>query len=273
MSASATRLYAATPPAATPYTATLHAEVLKFRLVPRRGFTVAACVLAGLAVAVLLLLSLPVTEGTSVAEIADARDVLDAAIIGVDAAAVGVVLLAAGAGGGEHRTGAAATTYLLTPRRGRVVLARAAVLAVVGAVVGVLTAVGTLAVGQLALVSAGRAPVPVDGELVQLALGSALTPTFYGLVALCGALLLRSVAGGVAVALGVLAVPTLVAWVLPGLGGPAAVFPMAALHALAGVPDPGAPEDLPVAVAVLSLVGWTALVLLLAARQVARRAV
>jgi ABC-2 type transport system permease protein len=261
----------APPSTATPFSATLRAEAIKFAAVPRRWLTVVACVLAGLVVAVVLLVSLPVTEGVSVATIAEPRDVLTAAILGVDAAAVGVVLLAAGAGGTEHRTGAAATTYLLTPRRGRVVLARTAVLAVVGAVVGVVTALATLGLGQLALVLAGRGPVPVDGALVQLAFGSAVTPLFYGLVALSGALLLRSVAGGVACALGLLAMPTLVSWVLPGLDGIVAVLPMSALHVLAGIAEPGTPEDLPVLVAVLSLLVWTTLVVLLAAQRVVRR--
>jgi ABC-2 type transport system permease protein len=227
----------------------LRAEARKLVTVRSAPLTGLAAVVGALALAGLVLASLPVTQGASVAALPP-RDVLGAALLGVDLAAVATIVLGASAAGGEWATGQALPTFLLQPRRERVVLAKTAVVAGAAAVVG---AAAALVCTGLAAAVLGDRGLPPDA--LRLAAGTVLTPVLYALVACAAGLALRSTGGGVLVALLLLALPTAAGW----LGLPVALLPAAALHSLAGTAGPdelvGAPT------AVLSLLGWTALAL------------
>ncbi|HLU57025.1 MAG TPA: hypothetical protein VKZ81_16320 [Pseudonocardia sp.] len=229
----------------------IRAEWTKFATVRSLPGLAAAAVTAAPLVALLLVVSLPVTQGRAVTDVPPA-EVLGAALLGVDAAAIVAMVLGASVGGSEYATGLAQPTFLVTPRRGRVVLAKAVVTASVAAAVGVAAAVLCPLVAQLVLLGAGAPPAPVDGPLLQLAAGSALGPVCYALLALAAALVLRSTGGGVVVALAVLALPTVTSWI-PGLAALAPVWPGAALHGVSGVG-----EHLGPAAGLLSLVAWVA---------------
>ncbi len=227
----------------------LRAEARKLVTVRATPLTALAAVVGAVVLAGLFLASLPVTQGTSVAALPP-RDVLGAALLGVDLAAVGMIVLGASAAGGEWTTGQALSTFLLQPRRERVVLAKTAVVAGVAAVVG---STAALLCTGLAGVVLGDRGLPPDA--LRLAAGTVLTPVFFAVVACAAGLALRSTGGGVLVALLLLALPTAASW----LGLPVTPFPTAALHSLSGTASPAELVGAPTAV--LSLLGWTVLAL------------
>lgn len=242
----------------------IRAEWTKFTTVRSLPWLAVGAVAASPLVALLLVVSLPVTQGRGI-DAVPAAEVVSAGLLGVDAAAIVLMVLGASVGGSEYATGLAQPTFLVTPRRGRVVLAKVVVTASVAGAVAAAAAVLCPLVAQLALVGAGLPAAPVDGALLRLAAGSALGPVFYALVALAAALVLRSTGGGVVVALAVLALPTVTSWI-PGLDVLAPVWPGAALHGVSGVA-----QHVGAGAGALSLLGWAAVVIAVAVWQVRAR--
>lgn len=206
---------------------TVLSESTKFRTVRSLPLLAGAAEVAAVAVAVLFLVSLPVTQGATAAELTPS-EVLGAALLGLDAAALVLVVAAASFAGSEYATGLVQPTHLLTPRRGRVLAAKAVVVAVV--------AVGVAAVAAVLCALVGAAFG--GGSDLRLVAGSALTPVFYALVALLAATALRSTGGGVVAALVLLALPTVAGWI-PGADLLVPLLPTAALHGISGADDPG----------------------------------
>lgn len=217
---------------------TVRAETTKFTSVRSLPALAGSAVLAAVASAVLFLVSLPVTQGATAAELAPS-EVLGAALLGLDAAAIALIVAAASFAGSEYATGLVQPTYLLTPRRARVLVAKAVVVTVVAAGVAVVAAVLCVLVGT----AFGGA---FDARLVA---GSALTPVFYPLVGLLAATGLRSTGGGVVAALVLVALPTIVGWI-PGLDVLVPLLPTAALHGISGTEGGGALTG------ALSLLAW-----------------
>jgi ABC-2 type transport system permease protein len=239
----------------------IRAEWTKFSTVRFLPWLAIGAVAASPLVALLLVVSLPVTQGRGIDAVPPA-EVVGAALLGVDAAAIVLMVLGASIGGSEYATGLAQPTFLVTPRRGRVVLAKVVVTASVAGAVAAMVAVLCPLVAQLALVGAGLRAAPLDGPLLRLAAGSALGPVFYAVIALAAALVLRSTGGGVVAALAVLALPTVTSWI-PGLDVLAPVWPGAALHGVSGVD-----EQVGAGVGALSLLAWAAAVTAVAMWQV-----
>ena len=249
-------------------TGVLRAERTKFFSVRSLPLLAGVAVLVSTLMALLFVVSLPLTQGTSI-DTLPAMQVVSAALVGIDVAGIVVMVMGASFAGSEYSTGLAQPTFLLAPRRTAVVLAKAGVVAAVAVVLSVVTAALCTLVGQVALLVAGRSPAPLDTELLQLALGSALNPVFYALIALFAALIFRSTGGGIITALLVLLLPA--TSLLPGLGILTPLLPTSALHSLAGAADPGTTEYLAVVPAALSLLTWLVLAGAIAVWQVRTR--
>ncbi|WP_433276236.1 hypothetical protein ACQPZA_33815 [Pseudonocardia xinjiangensis] len=234
--------------------ATVRSEWTKFRSVRSLPWLTVTAVLAAALMALLFVVSLPLTQGRGV-DAMPAAEVVRAALVGIDVAAIVLMVMGASVAGSEYSSGLAQPTFLLTPRRGRVVAAKALVVGLVALGASAAAAVLCTLTGQLVLLGAGLQAAPFDAPLARLAAGSALAPVFYALVALAAALVLRSTGGGVVVALAVLLLPVLTGWV-PGLDVVAPLLPAAAVHGLAGVSVPGTAEYLAPVTAAVSLVGW-----------------
>ena len=141
----------------------------------------------------------------------------------------------------EHRHQTVTTTFLATPRRREVVLAKLATSALVGAAVGILSLLGSAAVAVPWLRSAGVA-VAVDGDVVRVAVGLVAATTLYGALGVSVGALVRNQAAAVALVLTwLLAVEGLVADVfsvsavgrwLPAAAGRALVAPGPSADAL-----------------------------------------
>ncbi|MBW0117414.1 hypothetical protein [Pseudonocardia abyssalis] len=217
---------------------TVRSETIKFTSVRSLPVLAGAAVLAAVATALLFLVSLPVTQGATAAELTPA-EVLGVALLGLDAAALVLVVAAASFAGSEYATGLVQATHLLTPRRGRVLVAKAVVVTVV--------ATGVAAVAAVLCVLVGTAFG--GGFDLRPVAGSALTPVFQALVALAAATALRSTGGGVVAALVLIASPTVAGWI-PGVDLLVPLLPTAALHGISGAEGGGA---LPGA---LSLLAW-----------------
>ncbi|CAL9465220.1 hypothetical protein SUDANB121_02734 [Nocardiopsis dassonvillei] len=247
--------------------AAVAAEWTKLAGLARNRRAAAGAVGLALAVAAVFCLTLEPTTGVALAD-QPAFDVLTAALLGADAAALVLTVLAAAAVGGEYATGMVRTTFTATPRRGRALAARSAIVVAAAGAVALVAASGAALVSLVVLAGAGLPAWDAGDPAVWRAVaGAALMAPFHALVATAGALWSRSTAGGVVAALALLVAPTLAGW-LPGGDRVLPLLPGEALHSLAGIAGPHGPHP---AAAVLVLAAWSALALFAADRAVRGR--
>lgn len=251
--------------ASSRFTATLASEWTKLWTL---RFTHAMVLLALLLTAgatAVFLLTTGVTRGQSLAEMRP-FEAAGTSLLGVDFAVIVLEVLCASAVASEYATGTIRLTLSATPRRWKVLVAKAVVLAVTALLAGILVTLASFGVGQLVLVAQGSPAMSLDEPgLLRLVSGTMLMAPFYSLLAASLAFVTRNAGGAIAAVLAIMSVPALVGalpewWqriLLPYL-------PASALHSLSGAASPDALEYLAPGLAVAVLVAW-ATVLLLAA--------
>ena len=116
-----------------------------------------------------------------------------------------VLTVAVLAVGGEYGSGMIATTLTAIPRRGRMLAAKAAVVAGLSAVAAVVGVLGSALAARLILPGTGYpVPSPVDGPTVRAAAGSVLYLVLVALLAVGIAMAVRDSGVSIAVVLGLL---------------------------------------------------------------------
>lgn len=177
------------------------------------GLTIAALAFTALNVVALILVS--GTQGApSLTDEATVRTVFASA----GSASVIVLVLGIISMTTEYRHMTITSSFLATPRRGRVVAAKMAVNAVVGMLVGLLCWVLAVGLGAAMLPLKEHAPVPW-GSVVQIGGGVLLAFAIYGLVGVAvGALLRNQVAAILIAVVWVLLVEALIVAFLPAVG-------------------------------------------------------
>jgi ABC-2 type transport system permease protein len=187
------------------------AEFTKVRSVPSTGWSLlaAAAMIVGFGILYAMVrVSRPPADPASF-------DATGAALAGVQLAQIAVGVLGALVITGEYATGSIRTTLTAVPRRTRVLLAKAAVVAAVTFAVSLPGAFAAFLVGQRIL-----APQHLDASLGQpgvlrAVIGSALYLTLVALLGLGLGVLLRSTAGAIAALFGLLFGLQMVAGLLP----------------------------------------------------------
>jgi ABC-2 type transport system permease protein len=195
----------------------LTAELLKLHTARSM---IAASVTAGLlvvAVGVVAAIGQIVQEGVEF-------DPLGGALTGVSAASFAVMALGVLAVTSEYATGTVKPSFTAVPRRSRLVLGKAAAVAVTVGVLASVTLLTTFLVAQ-AITATADLPLSLGAPGVARTLaGAALYLTGIALLAVAFGWLLRSTAGAIAALIGVLLVPSLILLLLPADLG-AAVAP------------------------------------------------
>lgn len=252
--------------------AVVRAEILKFWTLPAARRFVLVAVASAAVMGAVFCATIAVTQGRPLASFAP-REVVSAALIGVDFAAVATIVAAAVAVASEYLTGSIVLTLAATPQRGRVLLAKTVTAGLIAIGVGLVSAILAFAAANLVL-AIGGLPLasPIEPGMPRLLAGTALGPLFYALTATGFAVVFRSAVGGVLGASAVLLVPGLVGMLPVAVRAPVMpLLPVSGLHSLAGLSKVGTPEHLGGLAAVAVLVVWTAIVLAIAAVRMSRR--
>ena len=240
----------------------IRAEWVKFCDLRRSRQLLIVTLIAGAVSAVLLVLTIPATRGAPLSE-TSTEDVLSASVLGVDAAAAVLVVLAAWFAGGEFRTGAITETLLRARRRSGIVAAKAVVIGAASTVAAIATAVtvtisGTLLAATLAGADWSEVLAAAGGpDHLRLAFGSTLLPVIYSLLAVFGAVIFRSVTGGVLTPLALLVGSMFAGWLPEGFASVVRpLLPLGAVHNISGVAEAGGTERVGVLPALVVLVAW-----------------
>jgi ABC-type transport system involved in multi-copper enzyme maturation permease subunit len=164
----------------------------------------------------------------------------------------------------EYGSGMIRLSLTATPRRERLLAAKAAVVALVTLVAGTVMTVAMFVAAQAILSgydveSAGLG----DGDALRAVLATSVTSPIVPLFALSLGFMLRSTAGAITSVLGLIFVPAIVGAILPQSWQDHVLvyLPGAASDAIAFGQLPDAPHGLSPAIAALVLAGWTALFL------------
>jgi len=116
----------------------------------------------------------------------------------------------------EYTSGMIRLTLATTPRRGRVLLAKAVLVTIVLTVISMITMVGMFFIGQAVLSSYDMPTVALtDEDALRTVVGLGLTGAFFPLIGLSLGFLLRSTAGGITAVLGILWLPEIFGGLLP----------------------------------------------------------
>jgi ABC-2 type transport system permease protein len=196
---------------------TLGTEWIKLRSVRSSAWSVVAIV--GLTV----LLSALICSGSSTdaTTVAGDDDIVEKSLGGAFLGQIAVVGLGTLMITAEYATRTIRTTFMATPRRRAVILAKAAVLTVTTFVAGLLACGAALVVGQWLLrgngyVAPAYPPVSLtDGPTLRAVLGTASFLTGVALLSLGVGVIVRHTAAAISVVLGLLLVPLIAAQFLP----------------------------------------------------------
>lgn len=168
----------------------------------------------------------------------------------------------------EYRHMTVTSTFLATPQRGRVMVAKMVVHAVLGLLFAVVAFV--LAVALAAVLLPLKEHASIEPSVIWQIFGGALLAfAFYGVVGVAlGALIRNQIAAILGVLVWVLIIEALVVSFLPRIGK---WLPGGALNGILQATGPNGESYLPVWGASLVLIGWTAVFALAAAATTQRR--
>lgn len=212
--------------------------------------------------------TLPQTTEKSLDEYAPV-DQLAAFLYGTYAIAILMFAFSALVVSSEYSSKTSTTTLVVTPRRGRVFVAKLAVIASISAVVGLVAVLICVLVGTA--VTGGQLDV-IENGLIRNTFWFALQPAFYSVLAALVAVIFRSVAWGISITAAIFAILPAFLNAMPSgvesLLKP--ITPVAALHSIAGTPVPGSSEDIGAYGGVVVLAVWIAVFALWAWRRLSK---
>ncbi|GAB3477565.1 ABC transporter permease [Amycolatopsis cihanbeyliensis] len=248
--------------------AAVAAEWTKLRALRSTWLTLLIAAVAGIGFSALLALAIGSGAEMSEQQRADI-DPAGGAVAGMTFAVVLFIVLGVNAAAPEFSSRMIGVTLTVTPRRGRLVAAKAIVLGLLTLVAGALCAVVSFFVGG-AVLSGHGVTMPGLGEPLVLGVlvGWTAQLVTFALLGLAVALLLRSAAGAIALLLALLFLPVMFGGMLPDWVSEGVIrfLPGSIAENLTTAePDPDSLTYLPPGVAGLLLVAWV--VLLLAAAR------
>lgn len=164
----------------------------------------------------------------------------------------------------EYSSGMIRTTLTATPRRGRVLIAKALIIGVITLVVGTVSTVGMFLVGQAIFGGYGIESASLtDGDALRTVIGVSIGSPIFPLIGAALAVMLRSTAGAITTVMGIIFAPAIFGGLLPAwwqenilrfLPGPAS-------DNLAQITEPDALLYMAPAAAAAVVVAWIALFL------------
>ena len=196
------------------FTGLLRSEWIKLRSVRSTIWSYATVVLISFGMALLMSVSIDFGDSPVPAD-AQATLLAQAATFGVFFGQLVVAVLGVLAISGEYSTGMIRSSLTATPRRLPMLAAKAVVLFVCTFVVGVITTVGSYLVAASVLGGKGISASLTDPDLLLPLLGGALYLALVAVFALGVGAILRSSAGGIAAALGIILLLPIVLPMIP----------------------------------------------------------
>jgi ABC-2 type transport system permease protein len=248
----------------TPFSAPLRSEWTKLSSLRSTKVMLVCSLLFALALTALL--ALVVGNTWDDWKPADRRDYepIGAALIGQLASAILFLVIGVKAATAEYGAGMMRLTLTATPRRGRVLAAKALVIAAVTIVAGLVGNVAMFLLAKGILSSYGiESPSPTDGDVLRAVLGSAALTPLFPIIGLALGIALRSTAATIIAVLAVIFGPPFLGGLVPQSwqGDALEYLPMSASDAISIGHLPDTAAGLSPVLAALVVAGWLAVFL------------
>jgi len=248
----------------TPFAATLRAEWSKLVSLRSTKILLALTVLLGVGLTALVAWVAGATFDNWDAAGRNEFEPIGTAMIGAILSAILLLVLGVKAATAEYRSGMIRLTLTATPRRRRVLGAKAAVVAALSLVAGLVLTIGMFLVAQAIFASYGMPSASLaDGDALRAVIGNGVLAVQFPVMAMALGIVLRSTSGAV---LGIFAIifgPPFLGGLLPAWYGEHVVkyLPGAASDAIAMGHLEGVAEGLSPVIAALVVVAWLAVFL------------
>ncbi len=248
----------------TPFAATLRSEWCKIVSLRSTKVLLALAVLLGVGLTALVAWVLGATFDQWDRAGRSAFEPIGTAMVGAILSAILLLVLRIKAATSEYASGMIRLTLTATPRRRRVIAAKAAVVALLTLVAGVLLTVAMFLVAQAIFASYGMPSASLaDGDALRAVLGNGILAAQFPVMAMALGIVLRSTSGAV---LGVFAMifgPPSLGGLLPAWYGEHVVqyLPGAASDAISMGHLEGVADGLPPGLATLVVAAWLAIFL------------
>ena len=248
----------------TPFGATLRSEWTKLAALRSTKIQVALAMLLGVGMSALLAFIIGMTHDDWDAAARSDFEPIGTALIGGILSTIFFLVIGVKAATGEYASGMIRLTLTATPRRGRVLAAKALVVSAVMIVLGLVLTTTMFLVAQAIFSSYGMQSASLlDGDALRVVLANGLLSPQLPVIALALGFILRSTAGAVIGVFAVIFAPPFLGGLLPAWFADhvAMYMPVAAADAVSIGHLEGAAGGLPPAPGALVAVAWTALFL------------
>lgn len=248
----------------TPFSATLRSEWTKLVSLRSTKVIVVLGVVVGVALSALLALVAGVTWDDWDAAGRREFEPIGGALLGGVVAAILFLVLGVKAATGEYGSGMIRITLTATPRRGRVLAAKAAVVGAVSLVAGLVVTAGMFLAAQAILASYGAESASLgESDALRAVFATALLSPLFPVIALALGFMLRSTAASVIAVFALIFAPAFLGDLLPEWWQEHVLryLPGAAGDAIAVGHLEGSPAGLAPGVAALVVVAWLAIFL------------
>lgn len=213
----------------------IEAEYRKIMFLKFSKIFLGSLVMISLSLGLIFSLTTNMTEGRSIGELSP-KDIVSASMLGIDAAAMMLIIFTAILISSEFSTKLIYTSLAGTPNRKRFYYSKLMIYCLFAMIISLMVTLTTFVAGQLVLVFNGMPMASLkDHCLIQLIIGSAIMPVFYCMLTVASTFIFMSSPGGITFSFVVLLIPALVRMFplsVQKLMMP--ILPQSAIHSLSG---------------------------------------
>lgn len=156
------------------------------------------------------LFTIDITQGRKLTELSSI-EVLDITLLGIDVAAIMLIIFTANLISKEFATGAIRTSLAITPLRRKYFMSKILFIAILSFLVSIVLTCFIFLIDQFVLSIYNLDRLPFFEQTVVIKLfGIIIMPIFYSLLSATGAFYMKSASGGITYALGVMFLPALI---------------------------------------------------------------
>ncbi|MEI3605433.1 hypothetical protein SPD48_06985 [Pseudogracilibacillus sp. SE30717A] len=198
-----------------------------------RNYLIVLCLLS-ISFGLIFLFTLGVTQGKNLTEL-PAMEVIDISLLGMDVAAIMLIIFTATFISKEFSHGSIHTSLAIMPLRQKFYLSKFFFIMILSLIISITLTLIIFGLDQIVLLANNMHTVSLNNQaLLSKLIGTVILPLFYSLLSAAGTFYFRSAAGGIMFALGVMFLPALIKLFPAGFSDMVLVLlPEKSLHALA----------------------------------------
>lgn len=198
-----------------------------------RNYLIILCLLS-ISFGLIFLFTLGVTQGKNLTEL-PAMEVIDISLLGMDVAAIMLIIFTATFISKEFSHGSIHTSLAIMPLRQKFYLSKILFIMILSLIISITLTLIIFGLDQIVLVANNMRTVSLNNQaLLSKLIGTVILPLFYSLLSAAGTFYFRSAVGGIMFAIGVMFLPALIKLFPAGFSDMVLVLlPEKSLHALA----------------------------------------